>query len=82
MPDEGTSFHYLPPSRLVDADAEGVTAGIALLEERDVPFLAGKVWTTDAIYRETRQKVDRRRAQGCLVVEMEAAAFLSRCKVP
>ena len=75
--DEGTSFHYLPPSRVVDADAEGVTAAIALLEERDVPFLTGKVWTTDAIYRETRQKVDRRRAEGCLVVEMEAAAFFA-----
>ena len=42
-----------------------------------MPFVAGKVWTTDAIYRETRQKVERRRAEGCLVVEMEAAAFFA-----
>lgn len=42
-----------------------------------MPFVAGKVWTTDAIYRETRQKVDRRRAEGCVVVEMEAAAFFA-----
>jgi uridine phosphorylase len=75
--DEGTSFHYLPPSREVDADPEGVSAAIALLEERGVPHLSGKVWTTDAIYRETRAKVDRRREEGCLVVEMEAAAFFA-----
>jgi uridine phosphorylase len=35
--DEGTSFHYLPPSRVVDADPEGVAAAVALLEERGVP---------------------------------------------
>lgn len=75
--DEGTSFHYLPPSRVVDADPEGVAAAEALLTERGVPYVVGKVWTTDAIYRETRAKVDRRRAEGCLVVDMEAAAFFA-----
>ncbi len=75
--DEGTSFHYLPPSREVEADPDGVAAAVGLLEERGVPFTAGKVWTTDAIYRETRQRVARRRAEGCLVVEMEAAAFFA-----
>lgn len=75
--DEGTSFHYLPASREVDADPQAVAAAVALLEERNVPFKTGKVWTTDAIYRETRQRVDRRREEGCLVVEMEAAAFFA-----
>jgi uridine phosphorylase len=75
--DEGTSFHYLPASRTVAADPEGVAAAQLLLVERSVPFTAGKIWTTDAMYRETRQKVDRRRAEGCLAVEMEAAAFFA-----
>ena len=75
--DEGTSFHYLPASRTVRADPDGVAAATNLLDERDVPYTAGKVWTTDAIYRETRAKVDRRRDEGCLVVEMEAAAFFA-----
>jgi uridine phosphorylase len=75
--DEGTSYHYLPPSREVEADPLGVAAAIALLKERDIPFIAGKVWTTDALYRETRGKVAARRAEGCLVVEMEAAAFFA-----
>ncbi|MDY6868053.1 MAG: purine-nucleoside phosphorylase, partial [Chloroflexota bacterium] len=32
-------------------------------------------WTTDAIYRETPEKVTAYREQGCLAVEMETAAF-------
>lgn len=75
--DEGTSFHYLPPSREVEADPYGVEAAITMLQERGVPFRAGKVWTTDAVYRETRRRVATRRAEGCLVVEMEAAAFFA-----
>lgn len=75
--DEGTSFHYLPASRTVEADPEGVAAAQLLLAERSVPFTAGKVWTTDAMYRETRQKVVRRQAEGCLAVEMETAALFA-----
>ena len=75
--DEGTSFHYAAPSREIDADAHGVSIAAAVLRERGVPFHVGKVWTTDAIYRETRSKVRRRREEGCLVVDMEAAAFFA-----
>jgi uridine phosphorylase len=37
----------------------------------------GKTWTTDAIYRETPARIARRRAEGCITVEMEAAAFFA-----
>jgi len=72
--DEGTSYHYLPPSREVAADSEVTAAIIATLERHNVPFATGKTWTTDAIYRETRPKVAHRVAEGCITVEMEAAA--------
>jgi hypothetical protein len=49
----------------------------AVLDERDVPYAVGKTWTTDAPYRETRAKVAARRAEGCITVEMETAAFLA-----
>ncbi|MBD3348096.1 MAG: purine-nucleoside phosphorylase [Candidatus Eisenbacteria bacterium] len=75
--DEGTSYHYLPPSREVEPSPEALEAIEAVLEERDVDYLKGKTWTTDAIYRETRDKVQRRRDEGCLAVEMEAAAFFA-----
>jgi uridine phosphorylase len=75
--DEGTSYHYLPPSRTVAAEPEVVTVLARLLEEAGVPHEVGRTWTTDAIYRETREKVARRRAEGCITVEMEAAALLA-----
>lgn len=75
--DEGTSFHYAPPSRVIDADAGALAVAKAVLEQRGQPFSVGKVWTTDAIYRETRSKVQRRLDEGCLVVDMEASAFFA-----
>ena len=75
--DEGTSFHYLPPSRVVDADPSGVAALQRTLTGAGVPFVTGRTWTTDGLYRETRERVRRRVAEGCVTVEMEAAAFMA-----
>ena len=75
--DEGTSYHYLPPSREVAASPEGVAAIEATLKRHGVDYLVSKTWTTDAPYRETPEMVKRRRAEGCLTVEMEAAAFFA-----
>jgi uridine phosphorylase len=72
--DEGTSYHYLPAGRDAPASPEAVAAIVATLEAHGVPYATGKTWTTDALYRETRAKVARRVAEGCLSVEMEAAA--------
>ena len=72
--DEGTSYHYLAPSREVEPTPAVVEAILATLRERDVPFVTGKTWTTDAVYRETRSTAARRIAEGCVCVEMEAAA--------
>jgi uridine phosphorylase len=75
--DEGTSYHYLPPSREVEASPEAVAAIEATLKRHSIPFVLGKTWTTDGFYRETAARVVRRRAEGCLTVEMEAAAFFA-----
>jgi uridine phosphorylase len=75
--DEGTSLHYLAPSRTVDASPTGVAALEDTLREARVPFVTGRTWTTDAPYRETRARVERRVAEGCLTVEMEAAGFIA-----
>ena len=75
--DEGTSYHYLPPSREVTAQPVGVKALTDTLESAGVPYIAGKTWTTDAPYRETAGKVAARRAEGCLAVEMEAASMMA-----
>lgn len=75
--DEGTSYHYLPPSREVAADPAVIEVIRRVLEKHGVPYDIGKTWTTDGVYRETAGKVALRRAAGCLTVEMEAAAFLA-----
>ncbi|MBN2471820.1 MAG: nucleoside phosphorylase [Anaerolineae bacterium] len=75
--DEGTSYHYLPPAREVSPTPAAVEAIEAALQAAGVDYLTGKTWTTDAIYRETAGKVARRRDEGCLTVEMEAAAFFA-----
>lgn len=75
--DEGLSYHYLPPARTVAADARAVAALHAELNARALPYVTGTTWTIDAPYRETPDKVALRRAEGCLTVEMEAAAFLA-----
>ena len=78
--DEGTSYHYLPPSREVQPDPEAVAAIEEVLSAHQIPFRLGKTWTTDAPYRETIEKVKRRRAEGCITVEMEASAFFAVAK--
>ncbi len=69
--------HYLPPAREVQASPLAVAALQRVLDERGLPYRVGKTWTTDAPYRETRGKVARRRLEGCLTVEMEAAAMMA-----
>ncbi len=78
--DEGTSYHYLPPGREVSANRRAVSAIKRTLRVHRIPYTAGKTWTTDGVYRETLARMQRRRAEGCLTVEMEAAAFFAVAK--
>ena len=70
--DEGTSYHYLAPSAYVEVPTAERLAGI--LRELDVPYHLTRTWTTDAIYRETRANMAKRKEEGCRVVEMECAS--------
>lgn len=75
--DEGTSYHYLSPSREVTPSPAAVAAIEATLHRRKVDYRLAKTWTTDAFYRETRQRMAQRRAEGCATVEMEASALFA-----
>jgi uridine phosphorylase len=73
--DEGTSYHYLPPSRWSAAPdgppeaLEGAFAGSVQ------PVHRGATWTTDAPFRETSDAIEAMRSLGVLAVEMEASAL-------
>lgn len=75
--DEGVSYHYLPPGREVRANQVAVGALEKTLNGHDLPYHVGKTWTTDAPFRETPSKITRRREEGCITVEMEAAGMMA-----
>ena len=73
--DEGTSYHYQPPSEFSHADASLQRMIAAAISDLGVPIVAGATWTTDAPYRETEEAIAAMTAKGLLAVEMEAAAL-------
>ncbi len=73
--DEGTSYHYAPPSEFADADPELVKVAAAALAKCELRSAVGASWTTDAPFRETAEAIEAVRAKGILAVEMEAAAL-------
>ena len=75
--DEGTSYHYISGSEEINADSSSMDIAIQCLKHHKIPYITGKVWTTDAIYRETPAVIRERKAQGCIAVEMECSASLA-----
>jgi uridine phosphorylase len=73
--DEGTSYHYLPPSDYCRAEGRLVHLAETSLAAAGMPVQTGAAWTTDAPFRETREAIETARSAGILAVEMEAAAL-------
>ena len=73
--DEGTSYHYLPPTPYSIADRHLVRLAEDTLATAGLPVHRGATWTTDAPFRETAEAVASARDAGILAVEMEAAAL-------
>src|SRR6185295_17813872 len=69
--DEGTSFHYAPPSEYSDADTTLVAVATHAVKERSPPVIVGGSWTTDAPFRETAEAIEAAQRRGILAVEME-----------
>ncbi len=78
--DEGTSRNYVNS----DDDFPAIKPSESLsgilgkhLDSMGINFVNEKIWTTDAIYRETPEKVEFFRGQGACVVEMECSALFA-----
>ncbi len=78
--DEGTSYHYIAPSPEIEADAHSIQILENVLTDCGCPYVKGKTWTSDGIYRETLSAVKERQQEGCLTVEMECASMLAVSK--
>lgn len=76
--DEGTSYHYLPASDFVEVASAKKLAEI--FEKEEVPYELTKTWTTDALFKETKEKMRNRVECGCNVVEMECASIMAAAK--
>ena len=78
--DEGTSPHYIPDLRQSQPSQNIVGNIKAMFSENDVVLHEGPIWTTDAVYRETRDQVHEFQKKGILAVEMETSAVFSVAK--
>jgi purine-nucleoside phosphorylase len=76
--DEGTSAHYGKLDTEVSRASSALVSMIRqVLDKKRIDFHTRAVWTTDAIYRETRQLVETHQQDGILAVEMELSALYS-----
>lgn len=74
---EGASYYYAPAADYIQVKNAPRVA--AILDELGAPHVEGPVWTTDSMLRETVGLVQKRRAEGCLAVEMEVAGVQALC---
>lgn len=75
--DEGFSYHYIKPSRYIYTNADVTRTIVQYLEENAISYIRGLTWTTDALFRETADKIARRKEEGAKIVEMEQAGCIA-----
>lgn len=73
--DEGASYKYLPPSRFIDLSPIPIKAFKEVLDKYKIKYVEGATWSTSGFYRETKDMVEYRKEEGCIVVEMECATM-------
>ncbi len=75
--DEGFSYHYAKAEDYIKIrNAEKIAR---FFDELGLPYVMGKTWTTDGIYRETRGNMEKRKSEGCIAVDMECAGIQAVC---
>ena len=75
--DEGASYHFKKASDYIRIKNSSFMQ--KFFKEKNIPYIAGKVWTTDALYRETENNAKKRKDEGCIAVEMEVAGVQAVC---
>ena len=73
--DEGTSYHYLKASDYVEVKTADKLSKI--MHDLGLPHIKTKTWTTDGLFRETKNNMIKRKSEGCLTVEMECASIMA-----
>ncbi|NLM00405.1 MAG: nucleoside phosphorylase [Treponema sp.] len=73
--DEGVSYHYAPASDYLEIKTAQKL--IKIFDDMHISYNTTKTWTTDAFYRETKLNMQKRKKEGCGVVEMECASVMA-----
>lgn len=75
--DEGFSYHYIEPSKYIYTNTGVTERIIEYFENNSIPYIRGLTWTTDAIFRETSDRIALRKKEGAKMVEMEQAGCIA-----
>ena len=67
--DECFSYHYIEPSRYIYTDKKVTDKIVKNLDEKDISYLRGITWTSEAMFRETEYRIERRKEEGAKIVE-------------
>lgn len=78
--EEGTSYQYIDDSDEIEVNKHLKDFMTMFFEEKKIHYTTGKVWTTDAIYRETINKIQARKKANCICVDMECSAIVALAK--
>lgn len=73
--DEGTSYHYEEANKYAYVSNDLLFKISNLLQEKNISCYVGPIWTTDAIYRETKEEVSEFQKENVLAVDMESASL-------
>ena len=74
---EGLSYYFAEAQDYISIKNSDRLAEI--FTEINVPFVQGRIWTTDSMLRETVNLVNKRKSEGCIAVEMEVAGVQAVC---
>lgn len=75
--DEGMSYHYAPPQDYIEI--KNYKKVKEIFDEIKIPYIEGRIWTTDAFLMETEGLTKKRKEEGCVAVEMELAGVQAVC---
>ena len=78
--DEGLSSHYLEYNKTIKLNEKYGSLLKDILNQKNYSFIEGTTWTTDAFYRETKEKIEYFKKRGAICVEMEGTAIAAICK--
>lgn len=75
--DEGFSYHYIEPSKYIYINEQVTEKIVQYMEENNISYIRGLTWTTDAIFRETADRIAKRKEEGAKIVEMEQSGCIA-----